>query len=480
MMDFRQADILAYTLRTGDAVSNHTFDLARALGRRGVAVRIWVNHPLGPVPEDIAPLVHQIHYADYPGGADLVMLQYPLWFPLAERFREAAGAKLFWYHGVTPPHLWPARERDLLRNGEVRTELAWFADVVAADSPFVADELHRHSGYPREQIRVTPLGIDAASFAQVPPPEELNALRSRWQLDQKRVLLYVGRVAGNKRIDLTIRALAHLLPDFPDLHLLVVGDTQDGTVTQALTAQLQQLAQELGVAQAVTFTGRVERAEPYFHLAEVYVQASDHEGFGVPLVEAMAAGLPVVASASGSMPWLLGADDGTPSGLLFTPGSSDELARRLSRLLADATLRAALVAQGRARAADFAPDRFDAAVGELLAAVAAAQEERQNRRSDDGPLPFVQDPLFRQADVALRSYRTRSHLPLVGRLVEWVRVNSMSHFKEAYLDRVIEQQVNFNRLAARDLIKLRAEIDELRRALAEMDGPDPTGPTPCE
>jgi hypothetical protein len=181
------------------------------------------------------------------------------------------------------------------------------------------------------------------------------------------------------------------------------------------------------------------------------------------------------------MPWLLGTDDGAPSGLLFTPGSSEELALQLSKLLADGTLRASLVEQGHMRVKDFRLDRFDAAVGETLAAVAAAQEQR-SRPAGEGPLPFVQDPLFRQADIALRSYRTRSHLPLVGRLVEWVRANSMSHFKEAYLDRVVEQQVNFNRLAARELIGLRAEIDELRRTLDDTDLPaaNPTDAPPCE
>lgn len=475
-MEMRRADILAYSLRSGDATSNHIFALARRLRRHAQEVAIWVNYPPGPLPAEIGPLVRQAHYADYPGGADLTLLQYPLWFPLAERFRQATGARIFWYHGVTPPKLWPAAERDFMRNGEVRTELAWSAHCVVATSPFTADELAGHAHYPRPQIRVVPLGVDARAFARVPAPGELDALRRRWHVEGKRVLLYVGRVAANKRIDLALEALTRLLPKHRDLHLLVVGDTQDGTVTRTLAASLQAQARDLGVAQAVTLTGRVPQIEPYFHLAEVYLQPSEHEGFGVPLIEAMAAGVPVVAGASGAMPWLLDtlALDGTgldaanggahaaPAGLLFTSGSSADLARQVGRLLADPALHRDLVERGRARAEDFSMARFETAVDGVVA-VALGAHKNAGADLSVPPVP----PLLRAADVALRDYRVRSRLPGLGRAIEWLRVHSTTHFKEAYLDRIVEQQVNFNRLAARHLLELRAEIEQMQRDLTQ-------------
>jgi glycosyltransferase involved in cell wall biosynthesis len=462
MSEFRQADLLTYGLRSGDAVGDHSIAVARVLRRLAGEVRIWVSHPPGPVPDDIAPLVRQIHYADYPGGADLTFLQYPLWFPLAEHFRRAGGVRLMWYHGVTPPRLWAAGERDLLRNGEVRSELAWYAHAVAAASPFIAGELHGHSGYPRERIQIVPLGVDLARFAQPPDRHALADLRRQWRIQDKRVLLYVGRVAGNKRIDLILQALARLLPVHPDLHLLVLGDTQDGTVTQALTASLQALAYSLNIAHAVTFTGRVPAVAPFLHLADIFVQPSEHEGFGVPLVEAMAAGAPIVAGASGALPWLLGADapDAAPSGLLFTPGDAGALAEQLRTLLEDPARAAELVRRGRARAAAFGLDAFTRGIEGLVqqAQTAAASPLA-------APHGFVDAPLYTAADIALRDYRVRSTQPVVGPLVEWARINSMSHLKEAYLDRVVEQQVNFNRVAARHLLELRAEVDDL---LAEV------------
>ena len=168
----------------------------------------------------------------------------------------------------------------------------------------------------------------------------------------------MGRVAGNKRIDVAIDALARLAPDHPDLHLLIVGDDRSGIATQVLAGELRRRAQEVGIANRITFTGRVPDVAPYYHLADVFVHPSRHEGFGVPLVEAMAAGAPVVASASGAMPWLLDAgatgDEGGAgaAGLLFAPDDAEQLADRVAELLARPDLYcAALGARAAARPA---------------------------------------------------------------------------------------------------------------------------------
>ena len=278
----------------------------------------------------------------------LTILEYPIWFPLAERFREAGGTAIFWYHGVTPPDLWgDAPERDVLRRSEAGTELAWYAHLAITDSPFIAGELQRHSGYPAERIRVVPIGVDVSSLSQ-PRPADLAALRNRWGLNDRRVLLYVGRVASNKRLDLLVEALALLTDHHPDLHLLVAGDTESLPAYRDLVARLRAQAARRGVDDRVTFTGRVESVQPYYHLAEVCILPSQHEGFGVPLVEAMASGIPIVAAASGAMPWVMGAEDagGEPAGLQFSPGSANDLATQIARVLNDPGLRHALVERG--------------------------------------------------------------------------------------------------------------------------------------
>jgi glycosyltransferase involved in cell wall biosynthesis len=491
-MESRTLHFLVANMRNGDATSQHTFDLVRLLRQRGMTVQIFHNYPNGPLPDDILPIVQQADYAQYHPSADLTILQYPVWFPLAERFRQVPGAAIFWYHGVTPPALWGARPGlETVQTAEVRTELAWHAHLAVAASPFTADELHRHSDYPRDRIQVVPLRIDVDTLAQRPSDEELTALRRQWNAEGKRILLYVGRIAGNKRIDLLIHALAQLQRS--NVMLMIVGDVTLNDAARILHPELEALAAQLGVANQVVFTARVPQVTPYLHMADVVLLPSQHEGFGVPVAEAMAAGTPVIASASGALPWVLGADDSdvSPSisltassgGLLFRESNVDDLVTQIARVLDDPNLRNALVAQGRIRVRDFDVQHFEANVMQVVEdAMRLAQQDRPPAYSLATP------PLASYADIVMRDYRVRSNAPMVGKFIEWVRVNSTTHLKEAYLDRVLERQVNYNRLLAvevaalqNELVGLRAQVSELRRQVAAMKNETPASePDPSE
>lgn len=477
-MEPRTLHFLVANMRNGDATSQHTFDLVRLLRQQGMTIQIFHNYPNGPLPDDILPIVHQADYADYHPSADITILQYPVWFPLAERFRQVPGAAIFWYHGVTPPALWGARPGlETVQTAEVRTELAWHAHLAVSASPFTADELHRHSDYPRERIHVVPLRIDVDALAQKPSADELTALRRQWNAEGKRVLLYVGRIAGNKRIDLLIHALAQLQRS--NVMLVVVGDVVLNDAARILHPELEALAAQLGVANQVVFTARVPHVTPYLHMADMVLLPSQHEGFGVPVAEAMAAGTPVIASASGALPWVMGAADhasddknseAKPGGLLFREGNVDDLVTQIARMLDDPNLRNTLVTQGRARVQKFSVPQFEQNVVDVVEeAMRLAQQDRPPAYSLATP------PLAAYADIVMRDYRVRSNAPMVGKMIEWVRVNSTTHLKEAYIDRVLERQVNYNRLLAvevaalqNELVGLRAQMSELRRQVATL------------
>jgi glycosyltransferase involved in cell wall biosynthesis len=402
---------------------------------------------------------------DYHARADLTVLKYAIWFPLAERFRERSNPGLFWYHGVTPPHLWAGEYgRELLITSQMNSELVWYAHHAVADSPTNAQELHDWSGYPLERIAVVPIGIAVDRFRQAPSPQELNALRSAHGLHGKEVLLYVGRLAGNKRIDLLLAALAQVRNEHRDLHLLIVGDGESNATLRDLKTLLQEQALHLGLEGAVTFTGRVPDQAPYYHLARVFLLPSEHEGFGVPLIEAMAAGIPVIAARAGAMPWLVGEEGAgnEPAGLLFAPGDSQELAGQLHRLLSEEGLAAGLTHAGARRAADFSLAAF------RRNATAAIDETMARRHEPLLGLQRNHNRLYATADVAMRSYRVRSAAPVVGPLIEWVRAAGTSHLKEAYLDRIIERQVAWNRQAANEVAALRAELAQLRAEIARL------------
>lgn len=470
-MEARTLHFLVANMRNGDATSQHTFDLVRLLRQHGMAIQIFHNYPNGPLPDDILPLVQPADYAQYQPSADLTILQYPVWFPLAERFRQVPGGAIFWYHGVTPPALWGARPGlETVQTAEIRTELAWHAHLAVAASPFTADELHRHSDYPRERIHVVPLRLDIEALAQKPSEEEITALRRQWNAEGKRVLLYVGRIAGNKRIDLLIHAVAQLQRS--NIMLIIVGDVVLNDAARILHPELEALAAQLGVANQVVFTARVPQVTPYLHMADIVLLPSQHEGFGVPVAEAMAAGTPVIASASGALPWVLGADDpnGSPGGLTFREGNVDDLVAQIARMLDDPNLRNTLVAQGRKRVQEFSVQQFERNVVNIV--------EEATRLAQQDPPPaysLATPPLAGYADIVMRDYRVRSNAPMVGKFIEWVRVNSTTHLKEAYLDRVLERQVNYNRLLAvevaalqNELVGLRAQVSELRRQVATL------------
>ena len=90
-MAVRTCDILTYALHTGDATSQHTFELARTLATIGFRPTIHSHLTPHDLPTDIRPIAQQTAYAAYTPAADLTILQYPLWFPLAECFRQAKG-----------------------------------------------------------------------------------------------------------------------------------------------------------------------------------------------------------------------------------------------------------------------------------------------------------------------------------------------------------------------------------------------------
>lgn len=476
MIERHDIDILINTARLGDATSQHAFELARALLAAGGDARIVANRTIGPLPADLRDRIAQIHPADYLPTRSVTIVEYPLWHPLAEAIREAPGARIFWYQGVTDPALWSDRAGiEILRNARARTTLAWRAHLAVTGSPFTAAELHRFSHLPPTRIHIMPLGVDLQTFADPRWETEAVALRKGLHLGDARVLLFVGNCAEHKRIDLMIDALALLGRDYEltDIQLLIVGDTSSTTEARTLCARLRQQAAALDVADRVTFTGRVDAVEPYYQLADLYLQASQHEGFCVPLVEAMAADTPVVASVSGSIPWVLGSTDGPgeanadepPGGLLFTPGDGGELAATIRRLLGNPDLYAQMQSRGRTRALMFSLERFRQNTVEVV-----------NRALDiarQGPpeLADQADPLHTTADVIPRDYRVRSNAPVVGPLIERTRVNATSHLKEAYLDPMFEQQVNYNRQLAEQVILLRRRIAALYAELDVLSSP---------
>jgi alpha-1,3-rhamnosyl/mannosyltransferase len=208
-----------------------------------------------------------------------------------------------------------------------------------------------------ERIVVSPHGADRF-FAEAPTAEETAAAERR--AGAERFLLYVGALAPHKNLTGLLRAFARLRtrPEAERVRLILVGQP----VGRYRARVLEPLAHELGLGASVLLTGFVEDPvlRALYRRAIGLVLPSFGEGFGLPVLEAMAGGTPVIASRVASLPEVAG-----PAALYVDPREPDDLAAAMGRLLADAELRAHLGALGRERAATFTWQR---AVGQVLRA----------------------------------------------------------------------------------------------------------------
>jgi glycosyltransferase involved in cell wall biosynthesis len=320
------------TLHQGDAMGNEALAIRGLLRRAGCASEIFaerIDARLRGAARDFdAGLL----------GSDpeaLWLFHYSAGGSVARRLLEAPGRLVLAYHNLTPAGLVAPWDADLARQlAGARALLGRFASRVEralAKSEYSRRELE-DQGFPR--TAVLPFVLDVARYREPPAP----VLR-RLLADGRPNLLFVGRVVPNKRIEDLIQVAAALRSRIgPRFRLVVAGDT--GTLPLYAGA-LEGLAEALGVREQVLFTGHVEEAElrALYGGASVFLCLSEHEGFGVPLQEAMLFGVPVVAFDAGAVRETLGG-----AGVLLAEKAPEAVAGLVAMLLEDAALRAAVLA----------------------------------------------------------------------------------------------------------------------------------------
>ncbi len=217
------------------------------------------------------------------------------------------------------------------------------ADRLIATSPTYLESSPYLSHF-REKCSVIPLGTDLERFDQV-DARHVDALRQRLfpQVGSQPVLLFVGRLRYYKGLN----DLLHALPQVPEAHLLVVGDGP-------MREPWEQLARDLKIAGRVTFAGQVNDADlpACYKLGDIFVLPANAraEAFGTVIVEAMAAGLPVISTEVGSGTSWVNLHGTT--GLIVPARDAQALAQAANSLLSDPASRAAmgLAAHQRAHA----------------------------------------------------------------------------------------------------------------------------------
>jgi glycogen(starch) synthase len=219
--------------------------------------------------------------------------------------------------------------------------LTYQAREVICCSAYMAREVVDAFTLPPDKVHLVPNGVDAARWAAPPAPPTPSTPSTR--PDEGPLVVAWGRVEYEKGFQTLLLALGRLRHRRQDIRVVIAGKG-------SYLDDLQDLARRLGVADRVRFAGFVPDDElvGLLHRADVAVVPSLYEPFGIVALEALAAGTPVVASATGGLAEVL---DGTGAAELFTPGDPDGLAAALERAL-DPEVRAPAVAQGRALVAE--------------------------------------------------------------------------------------------------------------------------------
>lgn len=194
----------------------------------------------------------------------------------------------------------------------------------------LTDEMEKElltAGFPKERILRMANGIDASVFA---PLKDKESAKDRIFLAGKTLILYTGRLVAVKGIPVLLRAFQRVINDFPNLHLVLVGNGED-------RHNLEEIAKELKIEESITFVGDVSDIKPYLCASDIFVLPSFGEGVSNSLLEAMSVGLACIATNVGGSADLL---SNGRNGILIPPNDVDKLFDALTELIQNHSERA--------------------------------------------------------------------------------------------------------------------------------------------
>lgn len=279
---------------------------------------------------------------------DINILHFALPSPLTEFFLTCGGTRILVFHNITPPHFFSGFQEELVTFTALGLEE--IASLVAPDirtvaySAFSARDLAL-TGFRRTEIM--PFLINWERY-QVPEMPVLNAMLGDggWKN-----VLFVGRLVPNKRQDDLIRLITLYQKRFHEkVRLVLVGKGREG---ERYSYEMRRLIAELGDP-PVFFTGRVTPAElvTCWRNSQVFASMSEHEGFCVPLIEAMFFDVPIIAHASSAIP-----DTLSDAGIIVEGKDFEVYVEIMHQILHDDRFRADILERQRARLAHFLPDQ---------------------------------------------------------------------------------------------------------------------------
>jgi len=317
-------------LEEEDAIGNYALNLQDSLREEGFDSQIFVykNRPEGKA--DTLPF---LDHRKFSASDNILIFHTAIGSPLADYFIGCPDRKLLIHHNITPARFFAPWDKEVSYLAhQARTQLAECAKTVSAalaDSPFNARELVE-LGYPEPEV--VPLIFDWKRLNGPTNPEITERYR-----DGRTNLIFVGRVAPNKKQEDLLRIFACYQKQFNRAsRLILVGeDNRFPSYRRALSKMARDLQLE-----EVIFTGKVslEDLRSYYRISSLFLSASEHEGFGVPLVESLYYRVPVVAYDAGAVGSTLG-----EAGVLVMEKDPVMIAGLINRIMTDDNLRGIII-----------------------------------------------------------------------------------------------------------------------------------------
>lgn len=325
----------------GDAIGRDVLHMGRILREQGHQVELFCTTWGKPQPRN----GRDVHIRDFLGNdpSALLILHHAIGWPHAVPLIASAKCRrAVKYHNVTPAHFYDGLDADyaeLCRQGreQLREIVAHRCDLYLADSPFNLKDLHELGAEPHRCTVVPPFN-DLENLLSLTPDAEI--LRDYG--DGRTNLLFVGRRAPNKGHRFLLDAFAVYHRHYNSNSRLVLigrGEPKQEKYTQSLREQVWRL----GLHGHVVFVDGVSDAElkAFYQCASVYVLASEYEGFCVPLVEAMALGVPIVAYGAGAVPQTVG-----DAALVWDELDPLLLAQSIAVMVGDTAVRRQMIERG--------------------------------------------------------------------------------------------------------------------------------------
>lgn len=355
-----------------DAIGNHVLQLRTLLRRAGYASDIYFEHLDPRLDGQARPYTEADRRPDperlilYHASTDTEMNDW-----LIDAARSGTSVVVD-YHNMTPAEYFSAWEpraaRSMQRGRRQLAELAPHVTAGLADSEYNAREL---VGFGVEDAAVCPILLDLEDYHRAPDTEVLD------RLGEDPLWLFVGRLAPNKcQHDVVAAFAAYKRLYQPAGRLALAG----GATSPGYQKALQDMIDDLGLSDSVELVGSVPFPEllAFFHRADVFVCLSEHEGFCVPVIEAMELGVPVVAYSAAAV-----TETVADAGVLLDDKDPVAVATSVRALLADPQARADAVVKGRARASTF---RLEATSDRWLTELRRLHGDRSVTGGGTGPL----------------------------------------------------------------------------------------------